>query len=319
MGMIKTEIPIPTATTRADVTVVLSTFNGSAFLPQQLESLYAQTHSGIRILVRDDGSSDGTRDILERARSAGCIDLLNGQNNLGATRSFFELLRHAASTGTEFIAFCDQDDVWAPDKVSRAVSALSGIQSERAAMYCSRLEIVDAALVPAGFTPLPKRAGFGNALVENICIGCTILLNRNAIDLICQNLPSKVLIHDWWCYLVLSCFGEIIFDPVAHIKYRQHGNNAIGVAQGYLDRLRRKLRRFAGNGDGRYWQSNQASVFKATFGDRIPETQRLLLDEFTGAKTAWRHRLRLALSNDIWRQNGFDNIVLRFLIMINRF
>jgi glycosyltransferase involved in cell wall biosynthesis len=308
-----------TGSTFAEVTVILSTFNGSAFLPQQLDSLYAQTHPGVRILARDDGSSDTTRGILQREQAAQRIALLDGHDNLGAARSFLELLRNAAATRTGFIAFCDQDDVWHPDKLARAVAALSAIRDERAAMYCSRLEIVDAELTSVGLSALPGRIGFGNALVENVCVGCTIVLNRKAIDLLCRNLPASVPVHDWWCYLVLSCFGEIVFDRETSIQYRQHPGNVFGVALGPLDRAKRSLRRFAGNGAGRHWQSEQAAVLLATFGDRIPAAHRRVLNEFVVAKTTLWRRLRLALSTEIWRQTAIDGLVWRFLVLINRY
>ena len=309
----------PAESTPGAVAVILSTFNGAAFLQQQLNSLYEQTYPGVRIMVRDDGSSDSTRGILEREQSKGRIELLAGHDNLGAASSYFALLQNAAAAKADFVAFCDQDDVWMPEKVSRAVTALSAIRNERVAMYCCRLEVVDADLAHIGFTALPKRIGFGNALVENVCVGCTMVLNGKAIELISRNLPARVLVHDWWCYLVLSCFGEIIFDREAHVQYRQHGSNTFGVARGRLDRFRRNLQRFAGSGDGQHWQSDQASVFMATFGERIPAAQRRVLAGFVDAKSTWRRRLKLALSKDIWRQSGIDNLVWRFLVLINRF
>lgn len=313
------ETTAATESTLAEVTVILSTFNGSAFLQEQLDSLYAQTYPNIRIMVRDDGSSDTTLVILQREQSAKRIELLADHHNLGAAASFFELLQMAAATKTDFVAFCDQDDVWLPGKIAQSVAALSAIPSGRAAMYCSRLEIVDAALTYIGLTALPKKAGFGNALVESVCVGCTIVLNRHAIDLIARNLPATALVHDWWCYLVLSCFGEIVFDREAPIKYRQHEHNTFGVAKSNWDRLRRSLRRFAGSSEGRHWQSRQAAVFLATFGDGIPMRQERLLNEFIAARSSWWHRLRLAMSGDIWRQKGVDTLVLRFLVLLNRF
>ena len=314
----------PATTTAArpvsdEVTVLLSTFNGGTFLQQQLDSLYAQTYPQIRILARDDGSCDTTRMILEREQAGGRVELLAGHDNLGAAGSFFELLKQAARTHTRYVAFCDQDDVWLPEKLSRAVAMLSANHDGRAAMYCSRLEIVDANLAHLGYTPEQKRLGFGNALIESVAVGCTIVLNREAIDLICEKMPASVLVHDWWCYLVLSCFGEIVFDRDAHIKYRQHGNNTFGAANGQVDRLRRNLHRFVGRGDGREWQSRQASVFMATFGDRIPAARQRLLKLFVAAKSAWWPRLKLALSNDIWRQRKADNLAWRFLVLMNRF
>lgn len=300
------------------VTVLLSTYNGSKFLQEQLNSLYEQTYPDIRILVRDDGSSDSTRSILESEQSKGRIDMLEGHNNLGPALSFFELLRNAASSGTEYVAFCDQDDVWHPHKIAHAVASLAEKPGSCPAMYCSRLEIVDEQLKHIGYTEVPRQIGFGNALVENVAVGCTMVLNRKAIDLICGNLPSKVLIHDWWCYLVVSCFGEVIFDNSPDIKYRQHGSNTIGVAANTFERLGRKLSRFFGSGGGHLWLSEQASVFSSIFKEQIPLSQRLVLNKFVAAKSSFRCRLQLVFSREIWRQKWFDNLILRFLVLINR-
>jgi glycosyltransferase involved in cell wall biosynthesis len=300
------------------VTVLLSTYNGSIFLQQQLDSLYAQTYPHIRILARDDGSSDSTRTILESERSRGALDILEGYNNLGPALSFFELLKSAASIETEYVAFCDQDDVWHPHKIAHAVSALTGVAGSCPAMYCSRLEIVDEQLKHIGYTEMPGKVGFGNALVENVAVGCTMVLNRKAIDLIRENLPAKVLIHDWWCYLVLSCFGEIIFDSSADIKHRQHGSNTIGIATNMFDQLGRKLRRFFGSGGGHLWLSEQASLFSSIFKERIPLLHRRVINKFVAAKLSFKCRVQLVFSREIWRQKWSDNLILRLLLLINR-
>ncbi len=300
------------------MTVVLSTFNGEAYLLPQLESLYLQTHRPLRILVRDDGSSDATRSIIEREQAAGRIELLAGHQNMGPALSYLELLRQAAATTTGFIAFCDQDDVWLADKLARAVSALSSIRGKGPAMYCSRLEIVDANLAPIGLTKLPRRIGFGNALVESVAVGCSIVLNRAAVDLVCRSVPAKVLVHDWWCYLVVSCFGEIVFDREARIKYRQHENNTFGVAKGKFDRLKRNVRRFSG-GEGRHWQSEQASAFLAAYGDHMPAAQRHNLVRFVEGRSLWRRRFQLAFSNQYWRQRIIDDLAWRLLVLFNRY
>lgn len=302
----------------AKVTVLLSTYNGSKFLLQQLNSLYEQDYPDIRILARDDGSSDSTRSILDSEHSKGRIEILDGHNNLGPAFSFFELLRCAASTGTEYAAFCDQDDVWHPQKVKHAVLALTELTDSGPAMYCSRLEIVDEHLKHIDYTEMPGKFGFGNALVENVAVGCTIVLNRKAIDLICDNLPSKIYIHDWWCYLVLSCFGDIIFDNNADIKYRQHGSNTIGLPTNMFDRLGRKWRRFFGSAGGHLWSSEQASVFSSIFNERIPSSQRQVLNKFIAAKSTFRCRVQMAFSMEIWRQKWSHNLILRFLVLINR-
>ena len=307
----------PEISSPGKVTVLLSTYNGSKYLQQQLDSLYVQTYPNIRILVRDDGSSDTTGAILESERAKGRIELLEGHGNLGPALSFFELLKAAASTETEYVAFCDQDDVWHPEKIARAVAKLAEV-ADHPAMYCSRAELVDENLNHIGYTDMPGEIGFGNALVESIAIGCTIVLKQKAIDMVAANLPTRVVIHDWWCYLVVSCFGEVVFDVAATLKYRQHGSNTIGVAANDLAQLSRKYRRFFGGGDGHRWMSEQASSLLDIFKDSIPQPNRHVLNNFVKARSSFFSRLQLALCKDIWRQKWLDNLILRLLILINR-
>lgn len=300
------------------VTVLLSTYNGSEFLRQQLDSLYVQTYPDIRILVRDDGSSDSTRAMLEAERAKGRLELLEGHGNLGPARSFFELLKSAISTDTEFVAFCDQDDVWQPDKIARAVEKLKGVAGDRPAMYCARAELVDENLAHLGYTEPPRKIGFGNALVESVATGCTMVLNRNAAQRVGKHLPRNAVIHDWWCYLVVSCFGEVVYDEAAVLKYRQHGRNVMGVANEFA-RFIKKCRRFFGGGRGHLWTSEQASSLLEIFRDSIPLPNGRVLTDFVAAKESLPRRLRLALSHDIWRQRRSDDLLLRLLIVLNRY
>ena len=301
------------------VTILLSTYNGSKYLRYQLDSLYVQTYPDIQIWVRDDGSSDSTRVMLESEQAQGRLALLGGCDNLGPAKSFFELLKNAAATETDYVAFCDQDDVWDPGKVARAVSMLTNVPAGMPAMYCSRLELVDENLCHLAYTESPRKIGFGNALVESVAVGCTMVLNRKAVDLIAKNLPDRVVIHDWWCYLVVSCLGEVVFDESAPIKYRQHEANTIGVAAGWLTRLSRKWHRFFGGGDGHRWMSGQAAVFQARFQDAVSLPDRQRLNAFVRAKSSLRLRLQLAISGDVWRQKRADDVLLRLLILMNRY
>ena len=301
------------------VTILLSTYNGSKFLRQQLDSLYQQTYPNIRILVRDDGSIDSTRALLEKEQAKGRITLFEEHGNLGAAPSFFELLKNAATTETEYVAFCDQDDVWHPEKIARAVLRLTGVAVDHPAMYCSRVEIVDERLSHIGYTMLPRKIGFGNALVDCVTTGCTIVLNRAAVRLLGKNLPSSGVMHDWWCYLVMSCFGEVIYDSTATLKYRQHDSNTIGLATNEFIQFARRCHRFFGGCGGHLRMSTQAVYLLEIFKNRIPISHRQILDNFIAAKSSWYRRLQLALSNDIWRQKWSDNLLLRLLILLNRF
>lgn len=142
------------------------------------------------------------------------------------------LLEAAAETANAF-AFCDQDDVWIPEKLAWAWEWVSSQPSDQPAIYFARQQITDASLRPIGLSPAFRRSpGFRNALVQNIAAGCTIMINAAARRLVLAA-PSPPLgtMHDWWCYLLVSGAGGNIFaDPRPVILYRQHDSNSIGAA-----------------------------------------------------------------------------------------
>lgn len=302
-----------------EITILLSTYNGSRFLQQQLDSLYQQTYPNTKILVRDDGSIDNTLELLLTEQNKGCIELLPEHHNLGPGLSFFQLFQHATLTETDYIAFCDQDDVWLPDKLSIAAKALAQFDSHFPVMYCSRVEIVDESLKFIRLSDQPKKLGFGNALFENVVTGCTIVLNRPAIDLIGSRLPKNMQVHDWWCYIVMSCFGEIIFDSEATIKYRQHSHNTIGVGLTQYSQFFRKLSRFFSKRKSKLLYRKNIHSFKDIFINDIPDKQNRLILKLIDAETSIFIRIKLMFSTQIWRQKRLDDFILRLFILINYF
>ncbi len=220
------------------VTILLATFNGDRFLPAQLASIAAQVEVDWQLLWRDDGSTDSTVAVLEAfaARHPGRVQRLDtGPRQLGIGGSFQQLL--AAASGLQPVAFCDQDDVWLPDKLARALAAL-GSSPDRPALYCARQRLVDAQLQPLTLSPgLRRRPGFGNALVQNIATGCTLVLNPAARQVaLSLPMPTESL-HDWWSYLTVTAVGgTVIHDPEPAVLYRQHGRNAVGAKGNPLSR-----------------------------------------------------------------------------------
>lgn len=300
-----------------NLTILLSTYNGICFLPQQLDSLYQQNHSNMHILVRDDGSSDGTQNLLRQEKDLGRLEILPSDCNLGPAMSFLTLLREAYLRGAEYVAFCDQDDVWRPEKMTRALEMLRG-KEDHPAMICTRVELVDEMLRPIGFLPAPKRKiGLGNALVEDIATGCTVVLNRKAIELVGAYWPNKPQMHDWWCYLVLACMGEVIYDPWPSLLYRQHGNNVVGVARTPVTRLVKRFRRFLGKHKQPAWCTHHARLLLDGYGNQMAAEHRILLQRFVRAKTDWKTRIGLAFSSELWRQGLIDTWIMRALIVMN--
>lgn len=298
--------------------ILLSTFNGEQFLAQQLDSLYAQTGVDFHIFVRDDGSEDGTLEIVRRyARERGRMSLLAGQN-IGFVRSFFTLLQEAGE-GFDFYFFCDQDDVWQPEKIWAAVGMLMQKDLGGPAMYCGRTEYVDVNLHRLGQSSdyQASQLGWGNALVQNVATGCTVALNAQARELLATYVPHRCLAHDWWAYLVVSAFGEVIFDSHSHIKYRQHGNNTIGMERAGWAGLQARVQRFLKRRG--FGMLDQLDEFLRLHGDRLSVEQRAQVSMLLRSRLGWQHGLRLACMGFYWRTRRVDSLILRLLLVMRRY
>lgn len=212
--------------------ILLAAYNGALGLPDQLASIKAQDHANWRLIVSDDGSSDTSRDIVTefaRTAPAGAVVLLDGPCK-GAAENFMSLLRTAAGHQTApatnehpFLAFCDQDDIWLPDRLSRGLAALSAIDPERPSLFCSRTWITDSAGVHRRLSRArPRPPSFRNALVQNIASGNTILLNPAATKLAygAAGEITRVVVHDWWTYqLVTGAGGTVIHSDEPTLLY----------------------------------------------------------------------------------------------------
>lgn len=304
----------PEPETKPRVCVLLSTYNGEEFLSEQLDSLRKQQQVEVRIIVRDDGSSDRTPQLLEEySRGNPNIQVHRGVN-LGVVPSFFELMKLAAGCGADYFALCDQDDVWLPDKLHRAVRALDSTGCTPR-MYCSTVRYVDCQLRDLGTSRTNLYPSFNNAVVENIATGCTVVFNGALLQLVNSAPPRRALMHDWWLYMVVTAFGRVVFDPESRILYRQHGRNLIGGTSSVARMLLIRLRRMRLRQGGVFRCSDQAREFLDCFGESCPPAHRQVLEELLAARENVVKRLRFALSGKVRRNNWLDDGLLRLLIV----
>lgn len=301
--------------------VLLSTYNGEKYLDEQLATVIGQRSSmPVELLVRDDGSHDSTSDILRNyADHDSHRVFVEYGTNVGVIDSFLTLLRQAPDRG--YYAFCDQDDLWHADKLERAIAKLAEVPVTVPALYCSRTELVDHEGRKIGEWPPipPKPVSFENALVENVVVGCTVVINEAAKRLITERLPNpdRIIMHDWWLYLCVSAFGEVIFDSVPSIGYRQHGGNAIGGEAAGLRKWTNKLAKLKTIGTEKKYRI-QAGEFLRLYekdlnADKLNSLRRFLDSDSTLAK-----RLAYALAGDAYRQSQTDHLLFRVLYALHR-
>jgi len=296
------------------VNVLMSTYNGEKYLRVQLESLLAQSYKNIHISVRDDGSTDNTVHILkEYASKYPFIRVAYGEN-LGVIESFFRLLNDTEGD-FDYFAFCDQDDIWLSDKIKDAVEEMNKEDCHQPMLYCSRVEFVDEKMNPMGLSRIPRRIGFGNALVENIAIGCTIVINRKTRDMILATKPGRIIMHDWWCYLIVSALGKVFHGKTVNIKYRQHAGNVIGGTSSFLLSVYRRSREFLKSGKDAFRVRDQAVEFLRCYGHLLDDKNSRILRRFIESKNTFSSRLQYSLGMDVWRQSSMDTNILRALIL----
>ena len=308
---------------RSHVRILLCTFNGAAHLREQLDSFVAQDHDDWSLWVSDDHSTDATRQILQDFITDNPdreVRLFAGVGR-GHAANYLSLLCRPELPADCFVALSDQDDVWLPDRLSRGLDRVAECEAahgDAPVLYGSRTRLVDEGLTPMGLSRgLQRPPSFGNALVQNVMAGNTLLLNPEALELVRHAGPgADVPFHDWWLYLLLSGAGaHVVFDEQPTVLYRQHAHNALGTP----NTLRGSIKRF---------EMVRKSVFQQSINRNLAALEQ------NGGLLTPRHRQNAAIMarrgqgsrikalRDVWRagvhrQGRFQSLFV-FWAMIRR-
>ena len=309
----------PAADPTSAVTILLATFQGERFLREQLRTITQQTHTSWSLLVSDDGSTDQTLRILEEfSQTCGhAVDVLDGPR-AGFLRNFMHLIAHAQSD-SPYYAFCDQDDLWLPQKLEVAVNWLNSQPADVPLLYCARTRNVDQYGYVTSYSPLFRRQpSFRNALVQSIAGGNTMVFNRRMLMLIRQlgthhELPS----HDWWLYVIATgTGGNVFYDSNPTVDYRQHVSNQVGANS----TLRAKLRRIALLRRGRFkaWNDQHVEALNSCQDALLPQNQTLFLAFKQMRSAPFPSNLKMLLSSGFYRQQTLDTLGLFAAVLLRR-
>ncbi len=233
------------------VEILLAVFNGEKYLGEQIESLLSQTEGNWSLLVRDDGSSDGSVALLTdyQRRHPEKIRLVDAASPApGAQGNYSVLLEHSSA---EYLMFCDQDDVWLPGKITVTLGEMRRLERlrgrEAPLLVHTDMRVTDARLrvLSDSLWRFQKSdPGSGSALnrllLQNCATGCSMMINRTLRDLALP-IPRQAMMHDWWLALVAAAFGGIGHLPESTLLYRQHGENDTGAKKWSLVRAVRQL------------------------------------------------------------------------------
>ncbi|CAN5305223.1 glycosyltransferase family 2 protein [soil metagenome] len=210
------------------VSIVMATYNGSLYLAEQMESLMAQSYKNLEIIIVDDCSLDNTVEILKKFQERNTsINIISNETNLGYIKNFE---KGCSLAGGEYIALCDQDDYWHPDKIKHMQAAIGNYPL----IYCDSV-LCDENLQPIGVNISDR----GNCREYDNClqqaIFCRIYGHATLIkkEFLLKTIPFLAVIpHDWWICFMATFHGGMKYlnEPLAN--YRQHGANIFGAAGG---------------------------------------------------------------------------------------
>lgn len=309
------------------IEVLLATYNGEKFVREQIYSVLNNFDkiSGYecKILVSDDKSTDKTVQIIKSLQEQEPrILFLDGEKKGGVRSNFYYLLEHADA---DYVFFCDQDDLWLPDKIS---VFLERFKSEEVSyngpiLVHSDLCVADANLSPINvsmfdYQKINKNPSFVELIVSNSVTGCVMACNRELIEGVKKSQIQNSIMHDWYIGLYASAFGRILFIEKSFILYRQHGGNQVG-AKSFLIKdifnlkgLRGKVKNAS---DSVIKTKKQAELFFSDFNEKLDKENKDILNSYISSfeEGQFFKRLKLFLFKDVNKKGLLRNIVFFFI------
>lgn len=296
------------------ITVLMSTYNGGKYLSKQLESILNQSGVKLNIIIRDDGSTDNTKQILNQYSSKyDNFTVLYGKN-IGASKSFLYLINHF--TDSDYFALSDQDDVWDKDKLSIAINELKKLDNKKPNLYYSNLRVCDKKLnfVRNSHKKPHISDNRYSCLLESLATGCTIVYNRRLAELMKTVHLKDYTMHDIWLYQTATLLGEIIYDFTPHISYRVHDDNEIGT---FLKRpgIKKILKELKNDLTNRQVLTKNAQILMNYLKDYLSPIDTQEINKVINYKKSLKSKLILLNDKKLLSNSNLTNFRLRVKII----
>ena len=214
------------------VNILMSTYNGQQFLAEQIRSIQEQSYTDWTLFIRDDGSSDNTKEILKDFEHQDSrIHLIDNDksDNLGVIKSFHKLVNHDRA---DYYFFSDQDDVWLPNKLELSLKEAQNYLADFPLMVYMDLKVVNQDLEIMTESMVKSQSHHANTelvqeLTENTVTGGVAMINHALAEMWQET--DDILMHDWYLALLASAFGNLVFIDQPGELYRQHSDNVLGA------------------------------------------------------------------------------------------
>lgn len=294
---------------RKNIVVLMSTYNGEKYLEEQMNSLFSQKDVNISILVRDDGSTDRTKIMLEEWSIKEKIKWYEG-HNIGPAKSFLDLINKAPDS--DYYAFCDQDDIWDEDKLVIAIQEMSRLKKKGPSMYHCLAGKVDENLKPIPTYPMETSNTLGFNLTTP-ATGCTMVFNKELLELSKRYTPRFCAMHDLWLHRIcVALDGNIIYDPISHIKYRLHGSNSNGKKRNLVQKILYMLTY------NDHTSSETSKELLKGYSDMMTSQNLQLISQLANYRSMFRTKIGLMFNEEFYIPNWKKNLYLKFLILTGK-
>ena len=306
----------------SSILILMAAYNGRPYIGEQIDSILAQDCDAWHLIVSDDGSDDGTADVLSAyaARYPQKITRYTSENKFGAAREhFLHLLQ--SHHDADYVMFCDQDDVWHPDKISCTLKKMQEIEENNLpALVFTDMCVTDRQLQQIHHSFLAysglyaDRCSLSQLLMQNVASGNTIMINAALVQTVIGQLPDKgIIMHDWWFALVAAAMGRIGFVSQATCDYRQHGDNVIGAKNVRSWTYIKKRASLQVIKSSVFATSMQAEALLNAYEDHLdPASAELLTACARIHRSGWFARKRIYLRYKLFKSGTF-RVIAQFL------
>lgn len=294
------------------IAVLLSSYNGGAYIEEQIKSIYEQTYQDFELYIRDDGSEKIFQEQLLALQKEYGFHLELGEN-LGFVRSFMDLLRQVRDA--DLYAFADQDDIWLEDKLQVAVKwfAMQKDTNQKPLLFHSAYNVIgnDKEEISKFYFPNTDY-DFRRSITENHYSGFSMVVNQKMREMMLKGEPKSIGYHDWWAAMIAHAFGIGCSDAQVMALHRSHGDNVttfnLGTRIEWLKKTlveESELRR-------------RAMEFDRCFHEELSDEKRKVLQMFCKEKYSLKNAIKKAFYPKRWRPILSSELVMRFLMLVGK-
>lgn len=302
------------------INIVMSTYNGEQFLAEQIDSIQQQTFKDWQLLIRDDGSSDQTPEIIKSfVAQDPRIVFINehDRENFGVIKNFFTLIKHDKA---DYYFFSDQDDVWLEDKLETMLAAARQYPDQLPLMVYTDLCVVDQNLQVMNQSMIRSQSHHANTelvqeLTENTVTGGVAMINHALAER--WRTLDNIIMHDWYLAVLATAIGKLVYIDQPGELYRQHDSNVLG-ARTFTKRLKTWLSGPSKMLEEYWWliHASQAQADKILQENELGDEQEAVIRNYIALeRLPLSQRIRVLRQYKYAKNKWFHTMIFRLLIM----